>query len=697
MPADEVAKVQNIAVVGQGGAGKTTVADALLFAAGAVTRLGRVDDGTSAFDTEPEEQRRKTTITAALHHVAWRKHEVNLIDTPGYSSFLHDARNCLHAATGAVLVLGPTGGEVKVEAEKVWGWLAELGIPAVGFITRMDRERADVGHALKDLQAIGAKPALLQLPVGREAEFRGVIDLLSGRAYLYQGESGVVQEAAPPAELADEVRAARERLVETIAEANDALLEKYLEGVELTADELGAGLREGVRAGKFLPVLCGAAGRAIGLHPLLDAIVDLLPSPADLKPWVGDNPKTGDSVERAADPTAPFSAFVFKTIVDPFAGRLSVLRVVSGRIHADLNCINSARDVRERIGHPLKLEGKKQTAVTAAVAGDIVAVAKLKDVASGDTLCDEKAPIVFPPLPDTPAAISFAVAPKSKADDEKVMQGLHRLMEEDTALRVHRDEQTKEFVVSGTGQLHLEVAIERLKRKFGTEVELKAPKVPYKETIKGSAKAQGKYKRQTGGRGQYGDTWLEIAPLARGKGFEFEDAIVGGVIPRNFIPAVEKGIREVLPQGILAGYPIVDLKVKLYDGTYHDVDSSEMSFKIAASMGFKKAFEMCKPVLLEPIMTMNVVVPDECMGDVIGDLNSRRGKVVGVEPKGNGQQVIKAHVPMAEVLRYAPDLRSMTSGRGDFALEFSHYEEVPPHIAEKLIKEAQATRAERHG
>ena len=697
MPADEVAKVQNVAVVGQGGAGKTTVADALLFAGGAVTRLGRVDDGTSAFDTEPEEQRRKTTITAALHHVAWRKHEVNLIDTPGYSSFLHDARNCLHAATGAVLVLGPTGGEVKVEAEKVWGWLAELGIPAVGFVTRMDRERADVAHALKDLQAIGAKPALLQLPVGREAEFRGVVDLLSGRAYLYQGESGVVQEAVPPAELADEVRAARERLVETIAEANDVLLEKYLEGVELTADELGAGLREGARAGKFLPVLCGAAGRAIGLHPLLDAIVDLLPSPADLKPWVGDNPKTGDSVERAADPTAPFSAYVFKTIVDPFAGRLSVLRLVSGRIHADLNCVNTARDGRERIGHPLKLEGKKQLQIPSAVAGDIVAVAKLKETASGDTLADEKSPVVFPPLPDTPAAISFALQPKSKADDEKVMQGLHRLMEEDTALRVHRDEQTKEFVVSGTGQLHLEVAVERLKRKFGAEVELKAPKVPYKETIKGTAKAQGKHKKQTGGHGQYGDCWLELSPLPRGKGFEFEDAVVGGVIPRNFIPAVEKGVREVLVEGIIAGYPIVDVKAKLYFGSYHDVDSSEMSFKIAARLAFKAAFEQCRPCLLEPIMTITITVPGEFMGDVIGDLNSRRGKVLGAEPKGStGQQVIRAHVPMAEVLRYAPDLRSMTSGRGDFELEFSHYEEAPPHIAEKIIKQAQAAKAERH-
>jgi elongation factor G len=696
MPADEVGKIRNVAVVGQGGAGKTTTADALLFAAGAVSRLGSVDDGSSVFDTEPEEHRRRSTITASLHHAAWKKHELNVLDTPGYSPFLHDTRNCLRAATGAVLVLGPTGGEVKVETEKVWAWLDELELPRIGFVTRMDRERASIEHALEDLKAVGARPAVLQVPIGAEGEFRGVVDVLSGQAFAYDGQTGAVTEGPTPPELAEEVARARERLVETIAEANDALLEKYLEGAELSLEELRAGLREGTRGRKFLPVLCGAAARAIALHPLLDAVVDLLPSPADLPPWTGDNPKTGDPVTRAADPTAPFSAYVFKTIVDPFAGKLSVLRVVSGRLGGDLACVNTARDGRERIGHPLKLEGKKQAQVPGAIAGDIVAVAKLKDTTSGDTLADEKAPVVFPPLPDAPAAMSFALEPKSKADDEKVMQALHRLMEEDTALRVHRDEQTKEFVVSGTGQLHLEVAVERLKRKFGVDVELKAPKVPYKETIRGSAKAQGKYKRQTGGRGQYGDTWLEIAPLPRGQGFAFEDAIVGGVIPRNFIPAVEKGVREVLGQGLLAGYPIVDVKVKLYDGSYHDVDSSEMSFKIAASMGFKRAFEMSKPVLLEPVMTITVTVPDEYMGDVIGDLNSRRGKVLGAEPKGTGQQVIRAHVPMSEVLRYAPDLRSMTSGRGDFELEFSHYEEVPAHIADRIVKEAQATRAERH-
>jgi elongation factor G len=697
MPADDVGKLRNVAIVGQGGGGKTTVADALLFAAGAVNRIGRVDDGSSAFDTEPEEIRRKSTITAALHHATWRRHEINLIDTPGYSAFLHDTRNCLRAATGAVLVLGPTGGEVKVETEKVWSWLDELELPRIAFVTRLDRERASVEHALADLAAVGAKPAVLQMPIGREAEFRGVVDLLSGRAFLYQGESGTFQEGVPPPDVGDQVAQARERLVETLAEGDDTLLEKYLEGVELSPEELGEALREGTRARRFLPVLCGAAARTIALHPLLDAIVDLLASPADLPPWKGDNPKTGDQVERGADPSAPFSAYVFKTIVDPFAGKLSVLRIVSGRAHSDLNCVNTVRETRERIGHLLKLEGKKQTQVPQAVAGDIVAIAKLRDVASGDSLADEKSQIVYPPLPDAPSAISFALQPKSKADDEKVMHGLHRLMEEDTALRVHRDEQTKEFVVSGSGQLHVEVAVERLKRKFGVEVELKAPKVPYKETIKGTAKAQGKHKKQTGGHGQYGDAWLELSPLPRGRGFEFEDAITGGVIPRNFIPAVEKGVREVLAEGILAGYPIVDVKARLYFGSYHDVDSSEMSFKIAGRLAFKGAFDQSRPVLLEPIMTITVSVPDEFMGDVIGDLNSRRGKVLGAEAKGHGQQVIRAHVPMAEVLRYAPDLRSMTSGRGDFELEFARYEETPSHIAERIVKEAQAAKADRHG
>jgi elongation factor G len=694
MPADDPTKIRNVAIVGQGGVGKTLTADALLFASGGATRIGRTEDGSSSFDIEPEEQRRRSSITSGLHHTSWRKTDLNLIDTPGYSAFIHDTRNCLYAASGAVFVLGPGSGEIKVEAEKVWRWCDELGIARVGFVTRLDRERASLDNALEDLKSLGVKPAVLQVPIGSEAAFSGVVDLLSGKAWVYKDEK--VQETQPPADLADAIATARDQLVETIAEANDELLEKYLEGTELTPDELRAGLHEGTRAGKFLPILLGAPVKGIGLQPLLDAVVDLLPSPTEQASWKGTNPKSGDDAERAADPSAPFSAFVFKTIVDPFAGKLSVLRIVSGKATTNMDVVNTYRDGKERLGHLLKIEGKKQAQVPTAVAGDVIALAKLKDTATGDTLADEKHPIVYPPTPDAPAAISFALSAKSKADDDKLMTALHRLMEEDTALRVHRDEQTKEFVVSGSGQLHIEVAIERLKRKFGVEVELKAPKVPYKETIKGTAKAQGKHKRQTGGHGQYGDCWLELSPMPRGAGFEFEDAIVGGTIPRQFIPAVEKGVREMLPQGILAGYPIVDVKAKLYFGSYHDVDSSEMSFKIAAHLGFKQAFEQSKPVLLEPIMLVTITVPDEYMGDIIGDLNSRRGRVLGAEPKGTGQQVIRANVPLAEMLRYAPDLRSMTQGRGDFEMELAHYDEVPPHIADKVIKEAQASRAEKH-
>jgi elongation factor G len=686
-------RLRNVVVVGQGGVGKTTVADAMLYASGATTRLGRVDDGSSSFDTEPEEIRRKSSVTAALHPAAWRKHELTLIDTPGYSAFLHDARNCLAAAGGAVLVLGPTGGEIKVEAEKLWRWMDERALPVLAFVTRLDKERATLDAALADLRTLEAKPALLQLPIGEEGGLRGVVDVLAGRAWLAASEGAAAKEADVPADMAERVAAAREQAIEAIAEADDALLEKYLEGATLTAEELAQALRKGTLERRVVPVLCGAAARMVGISTLLDAIVDLLPSPVEERPWQGRDPRTGEDAERAADPAAPFSAFVFKTIVDPHAGKLSVARVVSGKLGAHAAAVNATRDVHERLGTALRIEGKKQAQVGEVHAGEIVAFTKLKDTHSGDTLCDDKVRIVFPELPDTPAVISFALQMKNKADDDKVMQGLHRLMEEDTALRVLRNEQTNEFVVSGAGQLHVEMAIERLKRKFGVDVELKAPKVPYRETIKSTARAQGKHKRQTGGHGQYGDCWLELAPLPRGSGFEFEDAVVGGVIPRQFIPAIEKGVRELLPQGILAGYPIVDVRVQVYDGSYHDVDSSEMSFKIAASLGFRKAFEQCKPVLLEPIMLLTVTVPDESMGDVIGDLNSRRGRVLGAEPKGGGAQVIRANVPLAEILRYAPDLRSMTSGRGDFEMELVRYEEVPGHIAERLVKEAAAARA----
>jgi elongation factor G len=509
------------------------------------------------------------------------------------------------------------------------------------------------------------------------------------KAYLYEGDSGKYAESDIPGDLQDTAQELRLKLLEGVSETDDELLEKYLDGKELSSDELKKAIRDASRQGKLFPILYGSATRQVGIHQLMDAVLDYLPSPVDEGSIEGKNPVTGEVEKRSQDPTAPFSAYVFKTIIDPFAGKLSVMRVISGKIASDLTCYNSNKQSKEKIGHLFRLEGKKQEPVKEAAAGEIVAAAKLKEVGTGDTLCDERAPIQYEgPIHFSPV-MSFALEPKSKADEEKVPQGLHRIMEEDSTIEVHRDEETRDFILSGMGQQHIEIIVEKLKRKYGAEVVLKAPKVPYKETIRGSASAQGKLKKQSGGRGQYGDTWLKIEPLPHGKGFEFVDEIVGGAIPRNYIPAVEKGVKEAMAGGVLAGYPMVDVRVRLYDGSYHDVDSSDMAFKIAGSLGFKNAVEKAKPVILEPIMTMEVTVPDDCMGDVIGDLNSRRGKVLGMDTKGHNQ-VIKSRVPMSEVLKYAADLRSITSGRGEFHMEFSHYEELPPHLAEKVIKEAKA-------
>ena len=688
MGADDPARIRSLILIGHGGVGKTSLAEALLLAAGATKTLGRAADGTSSFDTEPEEQKRGSSIFSAFHHVEWKKSHVNLIDAPGAAAFVHDASNCLRAATTAVLVVSPNG-ETKGEDEKVLTWASELGVPRIAFVTRMDRERASFEQAVSDLTGVLEQKAIpVQLPIGAEAGFKGVVDLLSGKAWLGQGESGQMREAEVPADLADEVRAARERLVEAVAESNDELLEHYLEGGELTQDELLSGLRAAIIGGDLLPVLCGAGANAIGAATLLDFVVEVCPSAADLPATVGDDPKSEAEVRRAPAASEPFSAQIVRTVIDPFAGKLSVFRVFSGQIAADSTVYNSTRQVKERLGHLFRLEGKKQTQIPKAVAGDVVAVAKLKDAATGDTLCDEKVHTYFPRLRDFESSIQFALEAKNKGEEDKVMAGLHRLQEEDPALHLDRDEQTKEILLGGTGQLHVEATIERLKRKFGVEVVLKAPKVPYKETIRGKSQAEGKVKKQTGGHGQFAVAWLEVEPLPRGSGFEFVDRIVGGVVPRNFIPAVEKGVREALPHGAIAGFPVVDVRVTLFDGKHHDVDSSEMAFKTAAALGFKTAFEQAKPVLLEPIMALDVQVPDDSMGDVIGDVNARRGKVQGVEPRGHSQ-VIKARVPMAEMLKYGPDLNAMTAGRGSFHMEFSHYEELPAHLVDKVVKEAK--------
>lgn len=690
--ATEVTQIRNIGIIGQGGSGKTSLADAMLFVAGATTRRGSVDDGSSAFDFEPEETRRKLSLGTAFHHAPWKKQQITLVDTPGYINFLTDGLNSMRACTAAVFVLEPSAGGVKVEAERLWDRAEQLALPCIGFVTKMDRENADFEAALKDVrEVLRGKPVPLQLPIGSAESFRGVVDLIGMRALIGQPD-GSIKEEAVPADLADAAKAAREQLMEAAAETDDALVEQYLESGELTDEQLAQALRTAVREARFLPVLCGSGIKTIGVAPLLDLLVDYTPSPADRAPAVGEDPKTGEPIERPPSPSAPFSAIVLKTIVDPFSGKLCVFQVVSGELKGDTAVLNVNKESKERMGHLLRLEGKKQSQVEKLTTGEIGAVAKLKDTEAGHTLADEKAPIRYPGLVPFSAAISFAIEPRVKGDEEKVIQSLHKLAEEDHTLKLERDAQTKEIILSGVGQLHIEVTVEKLKRKFGVDVELKAPKVPYKETIKGSAKAQGRLKKQTGGRGQFGDAWLEVSARPRGAGFEFVDDVVGGVIPRQFIPAVEKGVREALHEGILAGNEIVDVRVRLYDGSHHSVDSSEMAFKIAASMGFKTALANAKPILLEPIMALEIAVPDDSMGDVIGDLNSRRGKVLGVDPKV-GTQVIRALVPMAEVLRYSPDLRSLTSGRGAFTMEFDHYEELPAHLAEKVIKEAEERKA----
>src|SRR5581483_5754129 len=609
MPVEEIGRLRTIAIVGQGGTGKTQLAEAMLFTAGAITRIGRPEDGTAAMVTEPEETTRQISITSSFHHLNWKRTEVIIADTPGYSAFLPDSFATMQAVD-AVVFVASGGGDLKVEAEKLFARVKAAELPRLVFVSRLDKERISFDAALGDLEkTLDAKPVALTLPLGSELNFNGVIDVLAMKALTYGDTSGKPREESLTGELKTRADEARTKLCEAVAETDDALLEKYLEQGELDEEELRAALRAAVMAGKLTPVFCGSGVKNIGIGPLLDAVAALLPAPNERPAWKGAGPSNGTPIERPADPAAPFSAFVFKTVIDPFAGKLSIFRVVSGTAHSDANVLNSTRSSKERFGQLLRLEGKKQSPGGTAIAGEIVEVAKLKDTTTGDTLCDEKAPITYP-APEKPLpVISFAIRPKTRADEEKASQALARLVEEDPSLETHRDPQTHEIILSGTGQMHIEVTVEKLKRKFNVEVELTAPKVPYKETIKGRAEAQGKYKRQSGGRGQYGDCWLRIEPLPRGGGFEFVDQIVGGAIPRQYIPSVEKGVRNTLAEGFQAGYPMVDIKVTVYDGSYHEVDSSDMAFQIAASMGLKNALEKARPVLLEPIMAIEVSCP----------------------------------------------------------------------------------------
>ena len=684
----DIQQIRNVGIIAHGGAGKTTLAEALLFNAKATDRMGKVDDGSSNFDYDPEEIRRKITISTSFHHYVWDKVEVTLADTPGYINFEADTRSCLRVLDGAILVVNAVSG-VEVQTEKMWSLARAADVPVIAVVSKMDRERADPAKAVEEIAGILKVPAVpVQLPIGKEAEFRGVIDLFKMKAMIYKGDTGEFTLQEIPADLAAEAASAREKLVESCAESDDALIEKFLEGNALTDEEIRDGFRAGVRAMRFLPVLYGSALRNIAVQPVLDLVNFALPDPSYRGEVEGTNPKKKAAEKRPIAANAPFSAQVFKTMADPYAGKLSIFKIFSGTLTPDMSPLNSSKDAVERIGQILRLEGKKQKAVGSASAGEIVAVAKFKETSTGDTLCDPKAPIVFERPASLEAVISFAVRPKTRNDEDKLGSSLARMIEEDPTLRFRKDPQTNEFILAGMGETHVEVAVEKLKRVYGVEVELRTQKIAYFETLKGKAEAQGKHKKQTGGRGQYGDCWIRLEPQPRGKGFEYVDGIVGGSIPRQYIPAVEKGIVERMSKGVIAGYPVVDVKATVFDGSFHNVDSSEMAFKIAGSLAFKKAALAAKPVLLEPITEMEVVIPEENVGDIIGDLNGRRGRVLGVDALGKSQ-VVRCQVPLAEVLRYSSDLRSITSGRGQFTMKVSHYEEIPAAIAEKVISESK--------
>ncbi|MFH2075062.1 MAG: elongation factor G [Pseudomonadota bacterium] len=684
----ESKSIRNLAIIGHGGTGKTSLCESFLYVAGKTDRPGRVDDGSSCMDYEPEEQKRHISISATTNNIDWEKHRVNFIDTPGDSNFTFDTKSSLRVVDGAVGLVDAVGG-VEFQTEQVWEYADEFKLPRLLFVSRMDRERADFGKSVESIRKrLREKITIVSLPIGAEDSFAGVVDLIAMKALVFDNQKKAAKSVDIPADMAEEVKKCRDILVEDIAETDDGLMNKYLEGGELSAEDLQAGLRKGVLAGLLTPVACGSATKHIGISSLLDTIVQYFPSPVDPGGKAGKKPGSEEDEIRMPEESAPFSALVFKTIADPYAGRLTLFRVYSGTLSSDSSVFNASRKSTERIGNLFFLEGKTQKPVETLIPGDIAAIAKLKETATGDTLCTEKTPIVFARVEPPPAIISFAVELKTRGDEDKIVSSIHRLTDEDPTLSFHRDDQTREMILSGLGQVHIEVTIEKMKRKFGLEVNLKTPKVPYKETIKGKTTVQGRYKKQSGGRGQFGDTWLDIEPLPRGVGFEFADRIVGGVIPQQYRPAVEKGIVEAMAEGVLAGYPVVDLRVSLVDGSYHTVDSSEMAFKIAGSLGFKKGVLECQPTLLEPIVNIMIEIPDEYMGDVIGDLNSRRGKVLGMDSIGH-HQIIKGQVPLAEILKYAPDLRSMTSGRGTFTCEHSHYEEVPSYISEKIIAESK--------
>ena len=687
--------VRNVALVGHGHAGKTSLVSAMLYTAGATENMGRVDDGSALTDYDDEEITRKMSISTSLAHVEWGQNKINLLDTPGFNMFVHEAKMVLPVVDAALVVVDGVAG-VEVVTQRVWGYCEEYGTPRVIVASRMDRERADGDRVLESLRtAFGRNVIPLELPIGKEKSLAGVVDLVAMKAYTYElGGNGKGKAGEIPASMKDAAQEAHEKLVELVAEGDDALMEKFFAAGTLSEEDLIPALHNAIREDRIFPVLFASGLGNVSTDRLLDFIVEFTPAATEHESIRGEvTSGNGEPPSRRESDSEPVSLYAFKTVSDPFAGRISYFKVFSGVLRNDASLANFSRASQEKLAHISVLQGKTSVPVNELHAGDIGAVAKLKDTLTGDTLGDKSAPIQYPRVKLPEPAITFAIEPKTRADEDKLGTGVHKLLEEDAMLRFFRDPQTKEFLIAGTGQQHIEVTVSKLRKRYHTEVNLKAPKVPYRETIRGRADVQGRHKKQTGGHGQFGDCKIKMEPLARGSEFEFVNDIFGGAIPKNFIPAVEKGIRDAASRGYLAGYPVVDFKVVLYDGSYHEVDSNDLSFQLAGRIAFKKAMEQAKPTLLEPVMTAEITVPDEFAGSIMGDLNSRRGRIQGMDNKG-GNTVIKAEVPMAEMLTYGADLTSMTQGRGSFNMEMHHYDIVPGQLQEKIIDKAKAERGE---
>lgn len=683
----KVENVRNIGIIGHGGTGKTSLVEAILYNCKETDRIGKVEDGTTVCDYDSEEKKRQISISTSVAPCEWNNNRINFVDTPGYFDFVGEVVEGLRAVDTALINVCAVSG-VQVGTEKAWDFVNKFKLPRVFFINKLDRENANYEKtlsALKDKFGIGVAP--IHIPIGKEDDFKGIVNVVERKAKLYDAKSKTMVDCEIPGDILSLVDEYRNNLMETVAENDEALLDKYLSEGELSDEEIMKGLKLGIASGDIAPVFCGSAISGVGVTTLLDSIVKYFQSPADKGEYEGINPKTKQKEVRKPDVTEPFSAFVFKTIADPFVGRLSLFRVISGSINSDSSVYNATQDKTEKVGTLYVLKGKTQTAVTKLQAGDIGAVAKLQFTATGDTLSDASKPIVYQGFEFPQPCISMSVKPKSKGDEDKISSGLHKLLEEDPTFKISRDVENAETLIAGLGELHIEVIASKLKNKFGADVTLDIPKVPYRETIRKTADVQGKYKKQSGGHGQYGDVVIKFEPQYETEDLVFVDEIVGGVVPRQYIPAVEKGLREAIKKGVLAGYPVINLKATLHYGSYHPVDSSEMAFKTAASLAYKKGMKDADPVILEPIMHMEVIVPDEYMGDIIGDINKRRGRVLGMEPQ-DGMQVVVAEVPMAEVFKYATDLRSMTQARGSFTMKFERYEEVPANISQKIIESA---------